>query len=52
MKSKSTKQSEAVARNSSWSNMSLVHQLEYLDAHGFEAKKQRAKIANKMGTTK
>lgn len=48
MKDKSTKRSEAEARNAAWAKMSPQHQLETLDKLGLKATKQRKKIAAKL----
>lgn len=48
MKTKSVKQAEAITRNDSWSKLSYLQQLEYLDRNGFDAKKQRTKILTKI----
>lgn len=48
MKAKSVKRAEALVRNTAWSAMDPVNQLAQLDSLGLSAKKQRAKIAEKM----
>lgn len=48
MKDKSTKRSEAIARNTAWAQLTPTKQLEYLNSLSFVAKKQRQKIAAKM----
>ena len=48
MKAKSVKRAEAIVRNTAWAAMDPVHQLVHLDTFGLVAKKQRAKIAEKM----
>lgn len=48
MKSKITKNDEAVARNKAWASMTPTQQLEYLDTNKLAATKQRKKLAEKM----
>lgn len=52
MKDKSTKVTEANARNAAWAKLTPVQQMEYLNTHGFYAQKQRAKIQKRIDAGK
>ena len=45
---KTTKQKEALQRNTAWASLTHIQQLKSLDDRGMVAKSQRARIAKKL----